>query len=89
MNQIIFNNKLGEKIAAHAEGSGTRLRYLKDAQRTLLLDLSYPDFAHCLIQWKEKGLVIQRAFPRLNATQREFMMTGMNDEEWDELVPNK
>lgn len=31
------------------------------------------------------GLKIQHAFPFLNADQREFLMTGITSEEWDEL----
>ena len=31
------------------------------------------------------GALIQRAFPFLNADQREFLMTGIYPEEWDEM----
>ena len=31
------------------------------------------------------GALIQDAFPNLTASQREFIMTGVTDEEWDEL----
>lgn len=33
----------------------------------------------------EGGAFIQDAFPMLNASEREFIMTGMIDSEWDEL----
>jgi hypothetical protein len=29
-----------------------------------------------------RGALIQNAFPALNASQREFLMTGITDEEW-------
>jgi hypothetical protein len=31
------------------------------------------------------GQLIQHALPRLNADEREFLMTGMMPESWDEL----
>jgi hypothetical protein len=34
--------------------------------------------------WKS-GVLIQYAFPQLSASAREFILTGMTDEEWDEL----
>ena len=35
--------------------------------------------------WKNSGGTIQRVFPRLTASQREFLMTGMTDADWDTL----
>jgi len=32
-----------------------------------------------------RGALIQDAFPQLSASAREFILTGMTDEEWDEL----
>jgi hypothetical protein len=32
---------------------------------------------------------IQDIFPQLTAGQREFIMTGITDEEWDELWPDE
>lgn len=33
----------------------------------------------------ERGALIQDAFPYLTAGEREFIMTGTTEEEWDEL----
>lgn len=33
------------------------------------------------------GELIQYAFPNLSADEREFIMTGITKEEWDELFP--
>jgi hypothetical protein len=33
----------------------------------------------------ESGTVIQAAMPNLSDSEREFIMTGMTDEEWDSL----
>lgn len=33
----------------------------------------------------QKGTMIQDAFPTLSADEREFLLTGITPEEWDEL----
>lgn len=40
-----------------------------------------------IARW-ESGTLIQNAFPNLNADQREFLMTGILPEEWDEMFPS-
>lgn len=35
-------------------------------------------------QWQE-GMLIQDAMPQLTADEREFIMTGITSEEWDNL----
>lgn len=37
-----------------------------------------------LIRWKS-GELAQRVFPHLSMAEREFLITGMTPEEWDEL----
>jgi len=39
---------------------------------------------HSQIQNYNEGTTIQRAFPQLSPSEREFMMTGATDEEWDD-----
>ena len=34
--------------------------------------------------WEEKRMCIQDAFPHLTSNDREFILTGMTEEEWDE-----
>lgn len=38
-------------------------------------------------QWEayENGVLIQKAMPHLTPDQREFIMTGITAEEWDEV----
>ncbi len=33
--------------------------------------------------WKKSGIHIQNYFPELSVSDREFMLTGSTDEEWD------
>lgn len=36
------------------------------------------------IEMWENGALVQDAFPNLTPSQREFILTGITDEEWDE-----
>jgi len=36
-------------------------------------------------QAHDRGVLIQDAFPRLDADQREFLMTGITPDEWDRI----
>ena len=49
--------------------------------RTLDLPVTEPQVDSYL-----KGELIQRAFPNLTAGQREFIMTGVTDEEWNAMM---
>jgi hypothetical protein len=48
--------------------------------RTLDLDLTLDEYA----AWRG-GELIQNAMPRLNADEREFLMTGITAEEWEKM----
>lgn len=41
-----------------------------------------------LEKW-HNGMVIQCAMPNLTAGQREFLMSGITDEEWDKAFPEE
>lgn len=36
-----------------------------------------------LERWKQGNIMIQDAFPNLSPSQREFILTGITDDEWD------
>lgn len=38
------------------------------------------------LKWTVPGKAIQEAFPNLSASEREFLMTGITDSEWDEAM---
>ena len=48
--------------------------------RTLDIPVTYDQ----LYEWK-RGALIQNAMPNLTADQREFLMTGVTAEEWEEM----
>jgi hypothetical protein len=39
------------------------------------------------IQNWQNGELVQRAFPHLNADEREFIKTGITPTEWDTMLP--
>jgi hypothetical protein len=64
---------------------GTFTLSLKDMdgmERTKEMSTSAQEF---FVGWQDylHGALIQDAFPQLNASEREFILTGLTDEEWD------
>lgn len=49
--------------------------------QTHTLDLPVTEFELTLFQ---KGMLIQEAFPNLSAGEREFILTGITPEEWQQ-----
>lgn len=62
----------------------TRTSQVSGVTRTLDLDITQQQ----LINY-EKGMKIQYAFPNLTASEREFFMTGITDEEWNVIAPDE
>ena len=54
---------------------------LSGKENVLSLPIDRETYLSCYQHWKD-GTLIQDAFPMLNATQREFIKTGVTDEEW-------
>lgn len=48
----------------------------------VLRTLDLPITEEQIERW-ENGELVQKAFPNLTASQREFLMTGITDDEWD------
>lgn len=48
------------------------------------LSLTHREYSMGMAMW-QKGEYIQRAFPTLNAEQREFVMSGITPEKWAEI----
>jgi hypothetical protein len=53
-------------------------------ERTLDIDVTIEQ----LFEW-QKGKVSQLAMPNLTPSEREFLKTGIVDEEWEELHSNE
>ena len=64
--------------------SVTRKSLLSGTVRTRELDITQEQ----VDDWKS-GTLVQASFPNLNANDREFWMTGITPEEWDEAFPEE
>ena len=52
------------------------------AVHTMLIPITYER----LLNWVQGNALIQEAFPDLTPVQREFLMTGIVEEEWNEFI---
>lgn len=55
-----------------------RTSILTGITRTLELDINEGQYR----MWDEEGILIQDAMPNLTSWEREFIMTGVTEEEW-------
>ena len=62
----------------------TRKSILDGVERTISLPLTPKEYYAALISW-ENGAMIQDAFPMLAPAQREFIKTGITQDQWAEL----
>jgi hypothetical protein len=65
-----------------------KLSELTGVSHTMDIPLTEEEYKQGLQKWKS-GMLIQNAFPTLNADQREFIMTGITPEEWGSLFKTK
>jgi len=59
----------------------TRKSPISGKTHEMEIPLTGPEYLEACIAHK-KGVLIQNAFPTLNADQREFILTGITPEEW-------
>ncbi len=45
--------------------------------------MELPVTAQQIDEWKNKGRLIQDVFPHLSASQRQFLMSGVTEAEWE------
>lgn len=62
----------------------TRTSMFSGITRTLDLDITEEQ----ILQF-QNGALIQNAFPNLTDSEREFILTGATDEEWDQAFPDE
>lgn len=58
---------------------------IQTTQVSRTMAMNFERFIYAYSAWKIKGEMIQNAFPTLNASEREFIMTGITDEEWETM----
>jgi len=52
--------------------------------KTIEIPISKKEYQIAVDKWR-KGAMIQEAFPMLTAGQREFIKTGITEEEWEKI----
>jgi acetoacetate decarboxylase len=62
----------------------TKKSMLDGVERTIELPLTEAEFQLGFYRWHE-GEYIQDAFPTLTPAQREFIKTGITDEQWEQV----
>lgn len=62
----------------------TRKSVLTGRERTFDIDVTEEE----LEQW-QTGMLIQDAMPHLTSSEREFLMTGITDDEWVGITSSK
>ena len=65
--------------------TNTKLEVLPYGSNKSLV-VTYPITEAQLLQWRVGGLMIQDAMPDLNPSQREYLMTGMDQAMWDSML---
>lgn len=73
-------------IAAHSSGNVVVSRKSPFGYRRLaIMDHTMEDIEECVNTWNG-GAFIQDAFPTLSAEEREFILSGFKEEEWDKYL---
>ena len=62
----------------------TRVSFLDDVERTIEIPLTESEFNAAFAEWKS-GVLIQNAFPMLTPSEREFIMSGITDDQWKDI----
>jgi hypothetical protein len=78
-------NKMGMKYYLEELSTGnTRVKSL-DLMKEIVVEHSIQRMSQGWYEWTMEGESIQDAFSFLDAGEREFLMTGILDDEWNEL----
>ena len=83
MNLQAFRNLIQKSLFFEATPEGmkvTNTSLFSGKTRTMIMPITEKQIAN----W-QNGMLIQNAFPNLSPSQREFIMTGATDDEWDTL----
>jgi len=76
-------NNIGLKFKLTEESRYETLVTL--GNKAMLMKISIEVFLAAWYRWQIKGDFIQVAFHMLSDNEREFLMTGLTEEQWDEI----
>lgn len=52
--------------------------------KSITVNMNIEEVSQCWYNWQQRGQFIQQAFAMLRAADREFLMTGLTESEWNE-----
>lgn len=81
--QITRTNKMGVTYRLTDMGDGTTK--ISIGTKCIVVYAHIDRVSQSWYSWQMNGAYIQTAFSYLSAGEREFIMTGINDKEWDEI----
>lgn len=61
---------------------------LLGTEKKITVNMTIEAVSAAWYKWTMLGNLIQVAFPELDASEREFLMSGITPEEWARLFPN-
>ena len=61
--------------------------HLADTDKKIIVEFQIEQLFISWYEWQIKGKKIQDAFPYLVASEREFLLTGLTNEEWKKIFP--
>lgn len=64
----------------------TQISPITKKSNTLILEVTFEKFEKSLKKWNA-GTMIQSAFPYLDADEREFILTGISSQDWNNIFP--
>lgn len=64
------------------EPNKTKITY---KEKSIIVDYSLQEISQRLYLWQQAGQVIQVAFSNLSDSEREFILTGITPEKWNEI----
>ena len=54
---------------------------------SLTINQSYSTMYQCFTKYTDNTMLVQDAFPMLTSMEREFILTGSTQEDWDLMFP--
>jgi uncharacterized protein YxjI len=80
---LIRENMMGMRYSLHKENENqTRIVHNK---KFIVVNMKLEDISQCWYNWQMRGEKVQKAFQTLSGAEREFLMTGITENEWNEI----
>lgn len=79
------NNRNGLKYRIEALGDDRTIISIPFENKSIVANASYVQVIQSWFIWEYKNEPVQEAFPYLNAAEREFLISGSTEEEWNEM----